>query len=96
MLAYLKWIVKEHRSIAAFIIFIMGIAGVSIYGNVNELNPWKVGAEEVEEEVEEIAVPGPTTIIEKTIETRVESGITANDVRRSTEAAMAAHLKEFH
>ena len=101
MLAWIKFIVKEHKAIASFVIFIMSISGVSIYGNVNELNPWKPASEVVEEIPTlvsmPISVPKPQIkVIEKTIETRVESGITEQDVTNLLNAATAAHIEEYH
>ena len=96
MLAWIKWIVKEHRTIAAFVIFILSITGISIYGNVNEFNPWTTAVEELTEEKVPDSEPSlllPTPIPQiKIIETRVESGLTKQDVK----AAMAAHIEEFH
>lgn len=84
------------------ILVLLGVSGVSIYGNVNELNPWSLPVEEViEDEVSEsessISLPTPQIkIIEKTIETRVESGINEQDVNRLLDAVMTAHIKEYH
>lgn len=101
MFAWLKWIVKEHKAIASFVVFILGIAGVSIYGNVKEINPWKVVEEAVVEEIESLApipvAPSPQVkIIERTIETRVETGITKLQVDAAIEAFMESHIREYH
>ena len=97
MLAWIKWIVKEHKAIAAFILFIMGIMGISLYGNINEINPWKAGEEVVEEEVKEILTSEPQVkIIERIIETKVESGITKLQVDAAIEAYMDRHIREYH
>jgi len=101
VLAWVKFVVKEHKAIASFVIFIMSIAGVSIYGNVNEINPWKPTIKVVEEEVEviekevhEITTPVPQVkIIEKTIETR--TGITKLQVDAAVDAFMTEHIREY-
>ena len=94
MLAWIKFIVKEHKAIASFVIFLLSIAGISIYGNVNELNPWKPASEIVKDEV--LPISTPIKVIEKTIETRVESGITKLQVDAAIEAFMAEHIREYH
>jgi len=42
MLDWVKFIVKEHKAILSLVLLLLGISGVSIYGNINEFNPWKV------------------------------------------------------
>jgi len=96
MLAWVKFIVKEHKAIASFVIFILSITGISIYGNVNEINPWKSSEETVIEEIEEPDSMPQIKIIEKTIETRVESGVTDQQVKIIIDAVMESHIKEFH
>lgn len=97
MLAYLKWIVAEQKAIASLVIMLLGISGISLYGNVNEFNPWKP-AEEVELTPQEVAkedavkaVATEVIRVEKIIE-RVVSGVTQEDI----EKRMAAHIEEFH
>lgn len=90
-----KWIqlALEQWKTVMSILVLLGVSGVSIYGNVNEINPWrpKVVAEQ------EPPVTGPqVTIIEKTIETRVESGITKKQVKAILDTTMVAHIEEFH
>ena len=100
-----KWLklILENFKVIMSIMVLLGVSGVSIYGNVNELNPWKPVEELIEDEVSESAVPLPLPIlvpqikiIEKTIETRVESGITEQDVTNLLNTAMAVHIEEYH
>lgn len=98
-----KWIqlaLEQWKTIMSILV-LLGVSGVSIYGNVNEINPWKPTIKVVEEEVEilekEILTPEPQIkIIEKTIETRVESGITKLQVDAAIEAFMTEHIREYH
>ena len=87
MLAWVKLLLEQHKAIISLVVLLLGVSGVSIYGNVNELNPWKVAEKAVIEEV----MPPEVKVIEKTIE-RIVSGISKQDIID----AMALHIEEFH
>ena len=91
-----KWLklILENFKVIMSIMVLLGVSGVSIYGNVNELNPWKPSLEIVEEEI--LTTHAKIKVIEKTIETRVESGITEQEVRGLINAIMGAHIEEYH
>ena len=90
MLAWFKWIVAEQKAIASLVVLLLGISGVSLYGNVNEFNPWKAAEETVKSPA---PVPaGPVKIIE----TRVEAGITRKEVQAMIDAAINAVNEEYH
>ena len=93
MLAWVKMLLENHKAILSVVFILLGISGVSIYGNVNEFNPWRIEPEPKKE----VSVTEPQiTVIEKTIETRVESGITKKDITDFTAIIMKAHIEEFH
>ena len=83
-LAWSRDCLAKIKAIAAFVLFILGITGISLYGNVNEMNPWKTPVEELIED--EVIEPVSSTPQIKIIETRVESGITKLQVDAAIEA----------
>ncbi len=89
-----KWIqlALEQWKTVMSILVLLGVSGVSIYGNVNEINPWRAAEQAV---IEEIMSP-EIKIIEKTIETRVVSGITKLQVDAAIDAYLASHIDEYH
>jgi len=96
-----KWIqlALEQWKTVMSILVLLGISGVSIYGNVNELNPWKptINTDSNLSETEKLIDPEPQIkIIEKTIETRVEAGITKLQVDAAIKAFMDSHIREYH
>lgn len=94
---WVRMVLEQHKAIVSIVLLLLGISGVSIYGNINEINPWKVAEEAVVLEVVEAVVPAvQTTIIEKTIETRVEAGIDEQDVKALIETRWEAHIQEYH
>lgn len=80
---FFKWIklALENFKIIISILILLGVSGVSIYGNVNELNPWVRTAEALE--VEEV---------EKVVETQAPVDLTPEDLSD----AMVAHIREYH
>ena len=91
MLAFIRMLLQEHKAILSLVFLLLGISGISIYGNVNEFNPWKVAEEAVIEEV----MPPEVKVIEKTIEKTIErvvAGVTEQDI----ENRMDAHIEEYH
>ena len=85
---FFKWIklaLEQYKTVMSLLV-LLGISGVSIYGNVNEMNPWATPV------VDTTPPEVDTTPIEvtKIIETRVVTSTGA------IEAAMSAHIKEFH
>ena len=89
-----KWIqlaLEQYKTVMAILV-LLGVSGVSIYGNVNEINPWNPDVVEQEPP----AADPQVTVIEKTIETRVESGVTDKQVKAILNTAMVEHIEEFH
>lgn len=97
MLALFRMLIQEHKAVGSIVLLLLGISGISIYGNVHEINPWRAVEEAVEEVVVEVVAPVPQVkIIEKTIETRVEAGIDEQDVKALIETRWKAHIEEYH
>ncbi len=99
MLDLFRMLIQEHKAIGSIVLLLLGISGVSIYGNVNEINPWRAVEDFLDKDIyeEEVVVLAPqVTIIEKTIETRVEAGIDVQDVKALIKARWEAHIEEYH
>lgn len=91
MLALFRMLIQEHKAVGSIVLLLLGISGVSLYGNVNNFNPWVLTPQEVAKEDAVKAVSTEVIRVEKTIE-RIVSGVTAQDI----EKRMEAHIEEFH
>jgi hypothetical protein len=89
---WVKLALEQYKTILAILV-LLGVSGVSIYGNVNEFNPWRAATSVIEEEVKEIITKEAPV---KIIETRVESGITKQEVQVMIDTAIALQDEEWH
>jgi spore cortex formation protein SpoVR/YcgB (stage V sporulation) len=85
---WIKLLLEQWKTVMSILV-LLGVSGVSIYGNVNEFNPW-ARAEAI---VEEVITPETPV---KIIETRVESGITKQEVQAMIDTAIAIQDEEWH
>jgi predicted RNA methylase len=94
---WVKLALEQNKAIISIVLLLLGISGVSIYGNVKEINPWRNAEVVIEEAIEEIIIKEvPVKVVERIIETRVESGITKQEVQTMIDIAIATQDEEWH
>jgi len=85
-----KWIqlALENFKVIISILVLLGVSGVSIYGNVNEFNPWSTSEVITEEKPKEESKEEPKLVIVPKPQSNANALL--------ADALMAEHIKEYH
>lgn len=84
---WIRLMLEQNKAIISIVLLLLGVSGFSIYGNVNEINPWKA----VEEFVDKDIYEEPVLVLK-------ESPIPVKPVVHdyNFEELMESHIEEYH
>ena len=97
----IDWIrlgLEQNKAIISIVLLLLGISGVSIYGNVNEINPWRVVEEFVDEDIYEVPVKivEAQIVVEPDREFALKHYASKGEAFKMIEKAFELHRAEYH